>query len=130
MEGGGFGPRFFYMKNDKWRLLDDAPTHTEYFNYDDDTGQTHTKYVYKQTAQIVDQNKSIQSKDVAKGESKELWHLAQIPPSVIHAWLQEDPPLDIFNKDHKERLLKRLDDPDFKYLRVNTSRIGKKTMHI
>ncbi len=123
-------PPFFHMKDKNWRLLDDTPTHTEYFNYDDDTETQHTKYVYKDTAPIIGQNKQVQGKDIAKGESNEMWHMAKIPPSVIHQWLQEDPPLDIFNKDHKERLMKRLDDPDWKYLRVNTSQIGKKTMQI
>tara|TARA_B100001939_G_scaffold295966_1_gene269707 strand:+ start:710 stop:1057 length:348 start_codon:yes stop_codon:yes gene_type:complete len=114
----------------KWRVLDDNELQTEYFAFNEADGQMLTKTVYKHTVETVATNKEVQGKDVAKGEHNELWHLARIPNSVIHQWMQEDPPLNIYDKTHKERVLKRLDDPDWKYLRINTGQIGRKTMHI
>lgn len=106
-----------------WRLLDDDPIKTEWFSYDDMTGEQAIKTVYKDTDAVLDMNKSIQGKDVAKGKEGDWWHVARIPPSVIHKWLIEDG-INVFDKEDGLRVMRKLDDPEWRHLRVNTGQLG------
>ncbi len=106
-----------------FRLLDDDELKTEYFAYDPDTDESVIKTVYKDTDAVLDANKGIQGKDVAKGAEGDWWHVARIPPAVIHKWLIEDR-LNVFDKADGPRLMKKLDDPEWRHLRVNTGQLG------
>lgn len=50
-------------------------------------------------------------------------HVASIPNIVIEQWLKEDPPLNLYNPAHKDRLLKRLNEPEWRYLRTMPGRL-------
>ena len=106
-----------------WRLLDDDPVKTEWFAHDAASGESAVKTVYKDTTAVLDANKAVQGTDVAKGHAGEWWHVARIPPAVIHKWLIEDR-LNVFDRADGPRLMKKLDDPEWRHLRVNTGRLG------
>ena len=109
----------------KWRLLDSNESSSEYFAYDDETETSYIDHRYHDQASVIADNKAIQGKDSGKICDGELHLVARIPPVIMHKWLVEEG-LDVFNKDHAPALWKKLDDPAWKYLRVNTGRIGRK----
>ena len=43
--------------------------------------------------------------------------MASIPLVIIEKWLREEG-LDVFNDDHQKRLMRKLHDPDYAYLRT------------
>ncbi len=108
-----------------WRLLDDDPVKTEWFAHDPETGESAVKTVYKDTGAVLDLNKEVQAPDAAKGRGGDWWHVARIPPAVIHKWLVEDR-LNVFDREDGLRLMKKLDDPEWCHLRVNTARLGQR----
>lgn len=55
--------------------------------------------------------------------SETMNHVASIPNIIIEKWMKEEPPLNIYNPQHKKRLLQRLNDPEWKYLRTMPGRI-------
>jgi len=65
------------------------------------------------------------------GDSKRMFHYASIPNGVIHSWLQEG--IDIFSNDPdmKKKVIRKLEDPEWRYLKVTESKlwrpIGSKT---
>ena len=111
-----------------WRVLDDDPVKTEFFNYDDTTGDSVYKTQWKGTNLVTDFNKEHQTKESGRNPANDMWHVARIPPAIIHKWLVEEG-LNVFSKEHGERLMKKLDDPEWQYLRVNTARLGKRSKH-
>jgi hypothetical protein len=111
-----------------WRLLDDDPDKTEYFQYDDTTGDSIVKTEWKNTHEILDRNKSIQGRDVGRGTDNDMHHVASIPPSIIIKWMEEG--INLFDKNHGPAVMKKLDDPEYRHLRVNTQQLGKRTRHI
>ena len=52
-----------------------------------------------------------------KGIQSEFWLYASIPPAVQVKWLIEEG-LDIYNRHHGPRLSRKLEDPDWKYLKT------------
>lgn len=105
----------------EWRLLDDNPESREWFQYDDATGDHIVKTEYKNTGLITDLNKATQGADVGKSD----WghHVARVPMSVVHQWMQEAG-VTMMEALSSDFLRKKLDDPDYRHLRVNTGRIG------
>ncbi len=112
-----------------WRLLDDDPDKTEWFQYDESTGDSIVRSDWKHTHTLIDQNKAIQSKEVGRGVDNDMHHVARIPPSVIIEF-RDKFGINIFDKNHGPALMKKLDDPEYRYLRVNTQTLGTRTRHI
>lgn len=52
-----------------------------------------------------------------KGIKQEFWLYASIPAGVQVKWLVEDG-IDIYNKDHSDRVGKKLNDPEWAYLKT------------
>ena len=50
-------------------------------------------------------------------QNKDMWKVASIPVGVQLKWMIEDG-LDIYNPDHKDRLKKKLNDPEWRYLKT------------
>ena len=57
-----------------------------------------------------------------KQRKKDVWHAACIPEIICIKWRLEEG-IDIYNKDHWERVRKKLNDPDYAYLRTWKGRI-------
>jgi|TARA_R100000093_G_C1934755_1_gene69951 hypothetical protein len=47
--------------------------------------------------------------------------IASIPMAVIHKWKVEDG-IDVFNKNHAEAVRRKLNDPEWRYLRTASGR--------
>ena len=72
---------------------------------------------------ILAMNKELQKdKSLTRSKSGELRYVAQIPNIVIEKWLKEEG-LNIFNKDHWEKIKLKLNDSEYQYLRTDLSNI-------
>lgn len=49
--------------------------------------------------------------------------VGSIPLVIVHKWLVEEG-LDIFNPDHEKAIMRKLNDPDYRYLRTSTGLVG------
>ena len=64
---------------------------------------------------IVDRNKAIEDFQSTTGEMR---LTASIPPEVQFEWLTKYG-VDVFNPDHEQGVTRLLNDPDYRYLRIN-----------
>jgi len=107
------------------RLFDHDPLTgmTEYFHYDEKTGAWGIESV-QDMEPFLELNKALQNMpDYSKnGIKREWWHVARIPVIIQQKWLDEDG-IDIFNKEHWSRVKKKLNDPEWRYLRTGLGRI-------
>ena len=106
------------------RLLDYDPTTgiSTYHDYDPLTDETFIHYE-QDVERIIEFNKALQNDtDYSKqGIKKEWWHIAQIPIILQLKWLNEEG-IDVYNKNHWPRVMQKLRDPDYKYLRTTSGR--------
>jgi hypothetical protein len=65
---------------------------------------------------ILAHNRMLQA-DTTKTRTKEMRHVASIPNIIIEQWLKEG--INIFQKEGWERAKKKLNDPDYRYLRTD-----------
>lgn len=71
---------------------------------------------------IVDVNKEIQNRPQSKYRKRDDWHVAHIPAVIVMKWRIEDG-IDVFNEEHTDAVVKKLNDPAWKYLRTMTGNI-------
>jgi hypothetical protein len=71
---------------------------------------------------VLDQNKKLQNHNDGYSESRELRRVASIPAVVIEQWKNEG--IDIFNPDHAVAVARKLNDPDYAYLRTAGGNLG------
>ena len=106
------------------RLLDYDPyTGIKTFHtYDSLTNKTYIEYE-QDVDPWIELNKKLQNDEQYSrdGIKKEWWHIAQIPLIIQHKWLKEDG-IDVYNKDHWHRVMKKLRDPDYRYLRTTSGK--------
>ena len=106
------------------RLLDYDPYSGlyTYHTYDPDTDKTYIEYE-QDLEPLIEFNKSLQKDDQYSkdGIKNEWWHIACIPPVIQHKWLK-DYGIDIYNKDHWKAVMKKLREPEWKYLRTTNGR--------
>lgn len=55
--------------------------------------------------------------------SRDMKRVASIPVSIIHKWLTEEG-IDVWSGDQQDRLAKKLNDPDYAFLRTAPGRLG------
>jgi len=93
-----------------------------YHYYDEMTDQTHIESVQDVTA-FIDLNKKLHNSSYQKDGIGDSWmHAATIPALIQEKWLRELG-VDILNKDHMPRVLRLLNDPDWKYLKTGPCRL-------
>tara|TARA_Y100000593_G_C4244020_1_gene303689 strand:- start:757 stop:1077 length:321 start_codon:yes stop_codon:yes gene_type:complete len=69
-------------------------------------------------SKILDYNKHIQNENQSEyRRNRDMWHIASIPQVVILKWLHEDG-IDVFNDDHLDDVVKKLNDPEWAHLRT------------
>ena len=56
-----------------------------------------------------------------KGIKNDWWEYAQIPVIIQSKWLHEDG-INIHNKNHKKAVYKKLNDPEYRWLKTTTGR--------
>jgi hypothetical protein len=73
---------------------------------------------------ILDHNKLIRDNDPNRGwRMNGDWRLyASIPNVIVHKWLEEG--IDIYSGEQQDALARKLNDPDWAYLRTANGRIG------
>lgn len=108
------------------RLLEDLPDRIEWYEYDDENDRGIITTEFKGVGQLLEANKAIQGADVGKVKDDDApgwWHVARIPNYLIEKWLVEDG-LNVFDQNHGPALMRKLDDPEYRFLRVNTGQLG------
>jgi hypothetical protein len=53
-----------------------------------------------------------------------MWHYASIPTGLQMKWLIEEG-LDVYDDNHWPRILRKLNDPEYKYLKTTNKYHGK-----
>lgn len=74
-------------------------------------------------APLLDQNKAMANHNDGYSKSRELRRVASIPPIVRMKWLTEEG-FDCLDPQHQDKLAKKLNDPDYAYLRTAGGRLG------
>jgi hypothetical protein len=107
------------------RVLDHDPLTgiTTFHHYDHSTKQTHIERVQDVQPRL-DNNKKLFNDDSYRSNGmKTGWlHAAHIPDIVIEKWLREDG-VDVFNPDHMAAVKRKLNSPDWRYLRTSSGRL-------
>lgn len=94
-----------------------------YHHYDDATDTTGIERV-QDVGSFIEHNKRLQNNPNYKqnGMKKEFLHVAHIPNIIIEKWLKEEG-INVFKKQDRERVRKKLNDPDWKYLRTTPGKV-------
>jgi len=93
-----------------------------YHYYDEVNDLTHIESVQDITP-IIELNKKLHNTDFQRKGIKDCWmHGAHIPAIIQEKWLREFG-IDILNKDHMPAVLKKLNDPDWKYLKSGSCKL-------
>lgn len=109
------------------RLLDynqfsGVATYHEYDSLNDTTTLT-----YEQSAEAIESvleiNKALANEEdySRQGIKNEWWHYGTIPDGLILKWLKEEN-LNLFTEKDTGRILAKLNDPDYKYLKATSGR--------
>jgi len=100
----------------KKALLDHDPLTgiTQYFGWDADGEYIIDEFDQTLTNAIIDRNKALEG----EGMGKEMRLAASIPPQVQYEWLDKFG-IEFWNPAHKDGVKRLLNDPDYRYLRVN-----------
>lgn len=98
---------------------------SSYFEHDPHTGMSTITSV-QDVEPALDANKAAQNDGTGGWTSKarEWRRAASIPIGVLEAWRTVDG-IDWKNKDHLPRILQKLDDIEFRYLRTGLFKLGR-----
>jgi hypothetical protein len=99
------------------RLLDYDPSNglKTWFSTSDDEDTWHVRYE-QDTSPILDTNKSQQADGFDR--RADMWHAARIPIVVMMDWKHKHG-VEAWNPHHKDGVRRLLNDPEYRYLRVN-----------
>lgn len=70
---------------------------------------------------ILEHNKRLATMDDGYSPSRNLRRVASIPMIVVEQWMQEG--ISIFNKNHRDAIRKKLNDPENLFLRTAPGRL-------
>jgi hypothetical protein len=102
-----------------WELIDfDAGTGLRKFmNYDEAADEIQLAYQQDKIAEraILDANKSAQADRFDR--SSDFWHAAHIPIGIMYEWKVKHG-VDAWDPNHGAGVMRLLNDPDYRYLRV------------
>ena len=95
-------------------------------HYDELTDTTTIETIQSDAAidRILDENKKCQNdRDIwRRGVKNEFVRVAQIPVILIHKWKVEEG-LDVYNREHWDRVKRKLNSPEYSYLRTFHGRV-------
>lgn len=106
------------------RLLDYDPLTglAEYHDYDPLTDRTTIEYV-QDAAPILERNKALHNHDDRGwSPSRDMRRAASIPDIIVLKWLKEDG-INVFDRDHWPAVKRKLNDPEYRYLRTAPGRL-------
>lgn len=102
-----------------WELIDYDPSTglKKHMGYDWETDSVLISYDQDKSAvqAIVDANKAAQSESFDK--RSDFWHAAHIPVGVMYEWKVRHG-VDAWDPNHKPGVMRLLNDPEYRYLRV------------
>ncbi len=105
------------------RILSCANGLNTWFVQDTATGEF--RFEYEQDVQgSLNAIKQLRGDGPRAGKGKEMWHVAEIPNEIALKWMIEEG-VNIFSDQEafKKVLKKKLNDPDYAYLRVAQGRV-------
>lgn len=108
------------------RLLDFDPlTWVRVFHEYDPLSKVTTIQSVADVSPILERNKTAYNDDdaKAKGIKNGWWRVASIPNALIEKWRAEEG-IDVFNKNHRQAVMRKLQDPDYRYLRTSSGRLA------
>jgi hypothetical protein len=105
-------------------VLDFNPLTGETTRFESD-GEKFRIVQYQDISPILDGNKRLAADEShsRKGIKNDMWHYATIPNTVALKWKQEKG-VDIFNPEHRKKMFKLLNDPEYSYLKTTTLKHG------
>lgn len=108
------------------RLLDYDPlTGVATYHHYDHTNDTTIIESVQDAAPFIENNKQNQLLDNDKQQIKNnWWHVASIPIGVQYKWMTEHG-VNVWDKSHRKAVFKLLNDPDYRYLKTTSGKIGK-----
>lgn len=94
----------------------------QYHNYDVDTDTSYFESVGDATP-VIEHNKKLANDPYhwKRGVKNEFALYASIPTIIQLKWLTEEG-IDVYNKAHAGRVSKKLEDPDYRYLKATTKK--------
>jgi hypothetical protein len=105
-------------------LLDHDPMTgmSTWFEVDESQKKFHI-HTTQDVTDFIEKNKLLQNApDYKKAGIKAGWqHVAHIPDVVVHKWMREG--INVFNPDHKDAVLRKLRDPEYRHLRTTLGAI-------
>lgn len=103
------------------RVVDSEGGVTTTFHYDED-GDRSTIETVQDVESILEANKAMQTDGDGYTPSRDLKHIASIPLVVAQKWMQEDGVnfLALGKQDKAAYLRRKLNDPDWRYLRTSS----------
>ena len=94
----------------------------QYHHYDPLTEVTTIETVYNvQPVLEMNKEKAKNSEYSKDGIKRGWWHYGTIPNGVIALWLKEG--IDFYNKDHWPAVLRKLRDPEYRYLKATSGKL-------
>lgn len=99
---------------------------TEKYSYDQEADRM-TVDISQNYAPFIDYNKRLLRDADYDGytPSRDLQRVATIPPIIIEKWLREEN-INIYKDEDWPKVVQKLDDPDYRWLRCSDGHIGKK----
>lgn len=89
-----------------------------FHDFDTVTKQTEITYEYDSVASVLDMNKRERNDFDRTKQDEAWWKVATIPIAICNKWMIEDG-INVWNKNHADRVFKKLNDPDWAYLRTS-----------
>lgn len=94
-----------------------------YVGFNEDNGEAYLRRV-TDVEPVIEHNKKLATEDRAGWSPSREWkHVAEIPMGVALKW-QSELGVDVFDKNHMPRVIRLLNDPEWRYLRVGSGMIG------
>lgn len=93
-----------------------------YWSYDEAADETQISYE-QDVEPLIEQNKRLYN-DAGhfRGENNDFWHVATIPAGVQMKWLVEEG-IDVWKPDDWPAVKRKLNDPEYRYLRTGHFRV-------
>lgn len=88
-----------------------------------DTNEGGEVLTLQDVASILEDNRAQYDTNDGYTADRSMRRVAYIPQVIIQKWLNEEG-LDVWNTDHKQRLMRKLNDPDWRYLRTAPGQLG------
>lgn len=104
------------------RVLDVDPLSGVRVVYEEESDGSIAIHHEQDVTRYLERNKALANDDdrTKAGLKGEMWHYASIPTIVQMKWLKEHG-VDIYKPEHRKKMFKLLNDPDYRYLKTTSA---------